>query len=77
MKLIEISLEALMVFQPKLFYVIDPNNGFIEPVKLEQNEIYVWASNTEEWDYINTLDSCEWIKNTRIFQLEEEEDNEH
>lgn len=76
MKLIEISLEALMVFQPKLFYVIDPNNGFIEPVMLEQNEIYVWASNTEEWDYINTLDSCEWIKGARIFQLEEEENNE-
>lgn len=77
MKLIEISLDTLMVFQPKLFYVIDPKNDFIEPVKLEKNEIYVWTSNTEEWEYINTLDSCEWIKKVRIFQLEGEEGNEH
>jgi signal peptidase I len=77
MKLIEISLDTLMVFQPKLFYVIDPNNDFIEPVKLERGDIAVYNSLNEEWDYVTGLFSCHWIKNVRIFQLEEEDSNEH
>ena len=77
MKLIEISLDTLKVFQPKIFYVLDSNQGFIEPVKLENNEIHVWESASEVWEHLSKLDSCNWIKNARIFQLEEEDSNEH
>lgn len=76
MRLVEISLDTLMIFQPKLFYVLDSDHGFIEPVKLEHGEFFIWDSSDEDWYYINKLDSCPWIKKVRIFQLEEEESNE-
>lgn len=74
LKLVESSYEELLVFTPQLFYVIDPKQGFIEPVKIVEGGIYVWDSNHENWEHLTILNDSEWIKGVKIFLLEEHED---
>lgn len=70
----ESSYEELIVFTPELIYVIDPKQGFIEPVKIIDGEIHIWDSSGEIWEEFTKLTESGWIKGVKIFLLEEPED---
>lgn len=70
----ESSYEELIVFTPKLFYVIHPRQGFVEPVKIIEGLIYVWDSSGEVWENLYLLRESNWIKEVKIYLLEEPKD---
>ena len=70
----ESSYEELLVFTPEIFYIIDPNQGFIEPIKIIEGEINVWDSENELWHVHTLLSESAWIKGVKIFLLEEPDD---